>query len=348
MPRNLVIIIYAILAVVLVIFAITYILPILMPFMIAIVFSALMEPIIRILQHRVKIPRGMATLVAMVIVFGGMGIIFTAIILRLVAELVHLSVSLPGVVAELRVYYQDLIEKATVFYVNLPPGVNASLEQNINSLTTNLQGLITRFVNYILQFISFLPGTLTVLLVSGLATYFFARDHKLIVQLFLRIVPAPWGAKSIEVMRAIAAAFSKYIRAQAILITITIILSISGLALIGANYAVTVGLLVGFFDLIPVLGPATVFLPWIIWSLATGATGLGIKLGVLYMVLAAVRQILETKLVSASLGLHPLATLISMYAGLKIIGVAGLVVGPILLIAIQATLKAGVLNFKTK
>ncbi|MDD4168706.1 MAG: sporulation integral membrane protein YtvI [Desulfotomaculaceae bacterium] len=348
MPKNLLIIIYIILAVVLALAAVIYVLPILIPFIIAIVFSSLMEPIIRLLQHRVRIPRGMATLVAMVVVFGGIGIVFTVIVLRLVAELMHLSVSLPGVVAELRVYYQDLIEKATVFYISLPPGVNASLEQSINSLAMNLQGLITGFVNYILQFISYLPGTLTILLVSGLATYFFARDRSLIVQFYLRVIPAPWGTKSIEVMRAIAAAFTKYIRAQAILITITIILSIAGLSLIGANYAVTVGLLIGLFDLIPVLGPATVFLPWIIWSLATGATGLGIKLSILYMVLATVRQIFETKIVSASLGLHPLATLISMYAGLKIMGFAGLVVGPILLIAIQATLKAGVLNHKIK
>ncbi|MDD3653065.1 MAG: sporulation integral membrane protein YtvI [Desulfotomaculaceae bacterium] len=348
MPRNLVNILYAILAIILVIAAVKYILPILMPFIIAIVFSALMEPIIRILQHRVRIPRGISTLVAMVIVFGGIGIVLTAIVLRLVAELIHLSASLPGVVTELRVYYQDLIERLTVFYVSLPPGVNASLEQSLNNLATDLQGLITNFVNYILQFISFLPGTLTVLLVIGLATYFFARDRSVIVQLFLRITPEPWGAKSIEVMRAITAAFANYIRAQAILITITILLSISGLSLIGANYAVTVGLLIGFFDLIPVLGPATVFLPWIILSLATGASGLGIKLAILYTVLSIVRQIFETKIISASLGLHPLATLVSMYAGLKIIGVAGLVAGPILLIAIQATLKAGVLNLKFK
>lgn len=348
MPRNLLIIIYAILAAVLIMAVVTYVLPILAPFIIAIILSALMEPVIEVLQHRMKIPRGFSTLIAMVIVFGGIGIIFAAIILKLVAELIQLSVSLPVLTAEFRSYYQELITQATAFYVNLPPGITTSLEQSINSLAANLQGLITRLVNSILQFISFVPGTLAVLLVIVLATYFFAKDRSLIVQMLLRVIPAPWGVKSIEVMRAITAAFAGYIRAQAILITITIILSITGLYLIGAKYGLTIGLIIGFFDLIPVLGPASIFLPWIVWALATGATSFGIKLVILYAILITVRQIFETKIVSASLGLHPLATLIAMYTGLKIMGVAGLVVGPILLIAVQATIKAGVLNFKLK
>ncbi|OPX86216.1 MAG: hypothetical protein A4E53_03126 [Pelotomaculum sp. PtaB.Bin104] len=348
MPRTLLIIIYAILATVLVMAAVKYLLPILAPFIVAIILSGLMEPVIGFLQYRAKLPRSLSTLIAMTIVFGGMGIIFAAIILKLVAELIQLSVSLPVVAAELRAYYQDLIEQATVFYVNLPHGVTASLEQSINSFTANLQGLISRLVNSILQFISFVPSTLAILVVIGLATYFFAKDRRLIVQLLLRIIPAPWGEKSLEIMRAISAAFTGYIRAQVILITITIILSISGLYLIGAKYGLTVGLIIGLFDLIPVLGPATIFIPWIVWSLATGATGFGIKLGILYTVLALVRQIFETKIVSANIGLHPLATLMAMYAGLKIIGVAGLVVGPILLIAVQATIKSGVVNFKLR
>jgi len=347
-PRNLLIIIYAAVIVLIAVGVITYVLPALVPFIIAVVFSALMEPLIGTLHQKLKFPRGISTIIAMIIVFGGIGVVFTVIILQLVAELIQLSVSLPGVAAELRTYYQDLIEKATVFYVNLPSGVIASLEQSITSLAANLQGLISRFVNSIFQFISLLPGTLTVLVVSGVATYFFARDRRLILQALLRVIPKPWGEKSIEVMRAISTAFTAYLRAQAVLITITTILSISGLYLIGAKYALTVGLIIGLFDLIPVLGPATIFFPWIIWSFATGATGFGTRLAILYAVVYMVRQVFETKIVSASLGLHPLATLIAMYAGLKTMGFWGLIMGPILLIAIQATLKAGVLNIKVK
>jgi predicted PurR-regulated permease PerM len=121
------------------------------------------------------------------------------------------------------------------------------------------------------------------------------------------------------------------------------IISIAGLYLSGAQYALTVGLLVSFFDLIPVLGPATVYLPWIIWSFVSGSTAFGVKLTVLYLTVLVVRQVMETKIVSANLGLHPLATLVAMYAGLKTIGIPGLVLGPIVMIAAMAVFKAGIL-----
>jgi len=348
MPKKFVMLIYAIITVLIIMVAIKYILPIMVPFIVALVFSIIMEPFIGALQRRGKLPRGISTMIAMIIVFGGIGVIFTVLILNLVAELIQLSVSLPVLAVELRIYFQGLIEKATAFYVNLPPYVTSSLEQNITSLTANLQGFISRSVNSILQYVSLVPGTLTVMVVSGLATYFLARDRHLIVQLLLRFIPESWGEKAVEVMREISVAFVGYLRAQAILISITTIISITGLYLIGAKYALTMGLLIGFFDIIPVLGPATVYLPWLAWSFVTGATGFGIKLAVLYALVLLVRQIFETRIVAASLGLHPLATLLAMYAGLKLMGVLGLVLGPILFIAMQAALKAGVLDIKIK
>ena len=44
------------------------------------------------------------------------------------------------------------------------------------------------------------------------------------------------------------------------------------------------------------------------------------------------RQVLEPKLVSNNIGIHPIFTLISMYTGFKFMGVIGLLIGPIALI----------------
>lgn len=348
MPKSLIFIVYAAVAVLLVVAVFKYILPILVPFIIAFALTLLIEPLIRALQQRIRMSRGFATMTAMVIVFGGITMIISAIILQLVSELIQLSVSLPGLASDLRVYYQDLVEKVTAFYVNLPSGVISSLEQNINNLTANLQGLIGRSVNTLLLFISFVPGTITILVVSLLATYFLARDRRLISEMLFSLIPASWREKTFIIMKEISAAFVGYLRAQFILVMITTLLSVSGLYIIGAKYALTMGLLIGLFDLIPVLGPATIYLPWIIWSFATGSTGFAIKITVLYVLVLLTRQFLETKIVSASMGLHPLATLVAMYGGLRILGLPGLILGPIILIAIQSVIKAGFLIPKIK
>lgn len=347
MPRPLLLIIYTAVAILAVVAFIKYALPILVPFIIAIVIGMFMEPVVNLLQ-RMKMSRGLAVLTTMVFVFGAIGVIISLIIIRLVTELINLSASLPGLTMEIKGYVQVLVDKTADFYVTLPAGVTSSIEQNLNSVASNLQGVATGIANSLLSFISMVPGTLVVMVVILLSSYFITRDKQMIINFILHLAPESWGEKIISTSGAVAAAFMAYVKAQAILISISTFLSVAGLYLIGADYALLVGLIIGVFDLIPVLGPATIYLPWLAWSFATGATMFGVKLSILYLVVLIVRQVLETKIVSGNLGLHPLATLASMYAGLWTLGIPGLIAGPILLIAIQSFYKAGIILPRAK
>ncbi len=346
MTRLLTLIICAVLSILLVAAVFKYLLPVFLPFIIALFLSMLMEPLVRWLQNRLKLSRGLAALISMVIFFGGFMLVVSTIILQLVAELIKLSISLPEVAAELQKYYHYLVDKATAFYVTLSPGVLSSLEQSINNLTSSLQGLISKAVNTILLFMSFVPGTVVIIIVSLLATYFLIRDRHKFAAKLRHLIPEPWGDKTIIVIREIGVAFVGYLKAQSILIFISTTISVIGLYFAGAEYALTMGLIIGFFDLIPVLGPATIYIPWAIWSFATGATGFGIKISVIYIIVLVSRQLLEAKIVATNLGLHPLAVLIAMYVGLKTMGLLGLILGPILLIAVQAVIKAVTLTSK--
>lgn len=49
----------------------------------------------------------------------------------------------------------------------------------------------------------------------------------------------------------------------------------------------------------------------------------------LYAIITVLRQILEPKIVGKYIGLYPLATLFSMYVGLKLMGVLGLLLFPL-------------------
>ena len=51
--------------------------------------------------------------------------------------------------------------------------------------------------------------------------------------------------------------------------------------------------------------------------------------------MSVVREIIEPKLVSKNIGVHPIFTLIAMYTGFKLIGVIGLLIGPIVLIIVK-------------
>ena len=88
-------------------------------------------------------------------------------------------------------------------------------------------------------------------------------------------------------------------------------------------------------DALPILGAGTILIPWAVISFALGDIKLGIALILIYLIVLSVRQMLEPKLVSQNLGVHPLITLISMYSGFKIFGVIGFLIGPIVMIILK-------------
>lgn len=57
-----------------------------------------------------------------------------------------------------------------------------------------------------------------------------------------------------------------------------------------------------------------------------GDINLAIALIVLYLIITIARQLLEPKVVSGQIGIHPIFTLIAMYTGYKLIGILGMLI----------------------
>jgi predicted PurR-regulated permease PerM len=102
------------------------------------------------------------------------------------------------------------------------------------------------------------------------------------------------------------------------------------------RYAFLLALVTAVLDALPVLGVGVVLVPYAAISLISGNTALGVGLLLLYGVITVVRQIAEPRLVGKSLGLHPILMLVSFYAGWKLFGVAGVFIGPLLVMIIKA------------
>ena len=73
-------------------------------------------------------------------------------------------------------------------------------------------------------------------------------------------------------------------------------------------------------------------IPWAILCAINGDLNLGIAIIILLVIMSVIRQLLEPKLVSKNIGINPIFTIIEIYTGFKVIGVMGLLIGPIVLI----------------
>lgn len=85
-------------------------------------------------------------------------------------------------------------------------------------------------------------------------------------------------------------------------------------------------MLIAFSDALPILGSGTVMLPWAVICGMQGDLTLAIWLIILYIIITVARQLLEPKVVSNQIGIHPVFTLIAMYTGYKMIGILGMLI----------------------
>lgn len=126
-----------------------------------------------------------------------------------------------------------------------------------------------------------------------------------------------------------------YVKTQLIIMLLTTIICVMGLYIMGNDYPLLLGVVIGIMDALPVLGTGTLFLPWIVVDVILGKYKKAVMLLVIYLVCYYMRQFLEPKMMGSRLGVSPVWMLISIYAGLKLFGISGVITGPIGLIMIK-------------
>ncbi|GGF85952.1 permease [Paenibacillus albidus] len=344
---------WVVLATALLLLALYVLLPLLYPLLLAWLLAYLMHPLVLILRG-FKLPGWLAVSLALLFYIGGTALVLTALITRLVKELIILlqtfnlhtdqwrelllrwsrNASIQNIINQINLFYQD------------NPNYHATIDSNISRTTETVGAavtqLVTGFFNLILNLISVLPSLGTILIVVVLAAFFLSTGWERHNDKWASWLPAPLLRPVTDIWKDLRKALFGYLRAQLILIFITAVIVIIGLLLLGVDSAFALGLMIGFVDLLPYVGVGIVMLPWALYSYMNGNLALGIGLSVLYGVVLVTRQVLEPKVLASSIGLDPLAMLIGMFAGLQLFGLLGLILGPVLLVIVNASRRAGV------
>src|SRR5699024_2382497 len=135
-----------------------------------------------------------------------------------------------------------------------------------------------------------------------------------------------------------------YLKGEIKLIVISAAIVYAGLLVLQMDHALTITVLAAFIDLFPFIGTGMLFIPWILYMFMTADYRMTIGLCVLYIIVVIQRQLLEPKIRSTSVGLHPLTALFVLFVCLQVSGVFGLFISPIVLILIGTLYKTGVLK----
>ena len=108
-----------------------------------------------------------------------------------------------------------------------------------------------------------------------------------------------------------------------------------GLLFLGRRYALVISLILALLDVLPLFGAGVIIVPWGIILIISGDVGVGVGMLVLVGIISIVRQIIEPRLVGKRLGIHPLASLASMYIGFRIFGFWGMLLAPVAVLVVK-------------
>lgn len=317
---------------------------VLLPFLFSWIVAILINPVVLLLERRVRVPRWFASLLLVVLVF--MLIMF---FLFIAFEFAMEEISL--LAGELTKALLQLPERVNALVQNLTienkldqgesDAFSAGLEQSLTQLAGRLSDLVNTGSNLVLNQVGAIPKYAFITLIVVLATYFISKELPKMAEWYRVSFLPRQSTYTRTVIQQLQQSVFGYFKAQLILIAITGCIVSIGLSIIGLDRPVLIGLASASLDIIPTLGVGTVFVPWIIWLLLTQNTTLAIQIAILYAISSTVRQLAEPRITGRQIGIHPLLFLVAMYAGFQTFGVSGLIIGPVIAVILQGLIQVG-------
>lgn len=312
-----------------------------MPFIIAFIISLIIEPAIRYLMKKTNLTRKMSSIIIFLAVFSIIIGSVTWGIVALISESTNLLQMLNIYIDKAYTQIQNTVGKIAITKISISSNVLNFLQDTSGEILLKISSWLTNFLTKFITAITSIPTIAIYIVITILSLYFICTDRIYMLDFMEYHMPSKWVQKIAMHIKEITKNLGGYLKAEATLIFVSFIISVVGLYILkfvgmSVNYPLLIALAIAFVDALPILGSGTVMVPWAIISALNGDLKLGVAIIALWIIMSVVRQLLEPKIVSGKIGIHPIFTIIAMYTGFKVIGIIGMLIGPIVLIIFKS------------
>ena len=335
-------------AILLVVYAGPPLLSLFMPFVLALLMAWILNPMVRWLQRKLKISRKPLSLLLIILVLLVAGGILGLFLYELGSEVYSLVANWALVGGKVEQIVQSLVERFSHVVELLPAGVS----EWIAGLYENLKVWLGEVVPGLLATVGVGAGSVAMKVPSIavgaaiflVATYFITADYPRI-RLMATDRMSPGVHKFLSSVRKVGiAALGGYVRAQLILSLVVFFILLIGFLIVGQSYALLLAFVFAIMDFIPIIGSGTVIVPWSVINLLTGNYRGAIELMIIWGIICVFRRVAEPKIVGDQTGLSPIMSLISIYVGMRLAGVLGMILGPVVVMVLMSIAKMDVMT----
>ena len=294
--------------------------------MIAVVIAATLAPAIAAAQ-KLGIPRWLSVIgvyLSLIAILTGAGLIIGPTVIEQTERLIR---RLPGYLEVLRSLLEDLI---------LRFGISDPEDSGIVSRLLDIQGITSWAIRSSQQLVirsysvtkGIIGSVFTLLLALLLSGYMLSASEKLL-QDIINLFPYPWNVRLSLQVRPVSQRMGGYIQGRILVSAILgVVISISLNFLGLAEFALALGVIAGFTNLIPFFGPVLGSVPALIVAIAQGGwTALWVFL--LFVIIQNLETyVLDPLLVGNSVKVHPLYQLLAVLGGAQVLGIVGALIVP--------------------
>lgn len=308
-------------------FFLKFITPLIAPVLIAMLFVTIFGPTLKKLQEKLHIHRQVGAVVLLVfamLVFGGLiWILFSWIV-----------GSIPGWLGNL----ETLEGKITVVVQRGSNLVGRAIGVDSEYLENTVLGHIQEGVDYVqfkvvpdmlsqsLTYVQVLVRLGGFLVIFIIAAVLLAKDYDDIMN---RLLDREEYHMLLEIICGVIRYIATFVKAQVIIMSVIAGVAALVLSLLGIRHGILWGILTGLLDALPFIGTGIILVPLALLELLSGRFLGAMVCIILYVVCIFLREILEPRLIGKRIGVSPIAVLVSLYAGIQLFGIWGIVKGPL-------------------
>ena len=308
------------------------------PFLFALLTAMLLNPLVKKLQRALGWNRQVLTFLVLLVLFGLIGGAAALLVYAAAGQLVALARDWSGLLDDLQSVLDQLKELFAQFLTLVPPPVTEIVEQTGNDLFQWLSEAVpTALGNLGMEAgerAMGLPGFCVALVIFVLATFLLTADYPYLRSRYVQHLDESFLRFLGQLRSTALGAFGGYVKAEFLLSVGVFFILLAGFFLIRQPYGLLLALGLAVLDFIPVIGAGTVMVPWAFTALFTRDFTAAVELMAIWGGIALFRRVMEPKFVGDQTGLSPILSLVSIYVGMKLAGVLGMVFGPVVLLVV--------------
>jgi predicted PurR-regulated permease PerM len=311
----------------------------LLPFLMAVILAYLVEPLVRFIHNKTRVPRILVIAVIYLLISAILLAIPISAIPPIVGQVTGLIEKFPSYIYRLGVLVQDLQEPIVITEEIVIPLDELALDQAFITLSSNLLNIVQGFGGQTISIFSNVVGaslsTIGWVLVVLFLSFYLVKDYEQLFTGMLNLAPESYHGDLIRLSKEMSLLWNAFLRGQLLLCLVVAAIVFAVAVTLGLPSALLLAAIAGLMEFFPTIGPILAAIPAVILGyIQSDSSWLGQITGPFWFVIIIIiiyaiiyqteNYVLLPRIIGYRLRLHPVVVILGAIAGASIAGILGI------------------------